>query len=86
MPCQKCERLEREHAEARARFDAAGELLDGRIAISLKDEFVALSSALDQSWEDLVGARVALDRHVREHGSRVAHGSVQPTFSAPLDT
>jgi hypothetical protein len=74
MPCEKCDRLEREHAQARARFDVTGELLEGRTKICPKDESVALSRALDQSWKELVGARVAVDRHLREHGGKAARG------------
>ena len=73
MSCTERERLEKEHAEAAARFDSANEQLRARIGISPKKEFVSLSHALDESWHALMRARTVLDHHIREHECESAH-------------
>jgi hypothetical protein len=68
MSCQERERMEREHLEAEAAFYAAQQRLRNRIGISPKEEFVALSDAVDQAWKRWLDARGALDQHIRNHG------------------
>jgi hypothetical protein len=67
MSCQERERMEREHDEAEAAFYAAQQQLRNRIGVSPKEEFVALSDAVDQAWKRLLDARGALDQHIRNH-------------------
>ena len=73
MSCTERDRLEKEHAEAAARFDSANEQLRARIGICPKHEFVSLGRALDESWHALTRARTGLDRHIREHRCERAH-------------
>jgi hypothetical protein len=73
MPCEERDRLEEEHAEARARFDSARERLQARIRICPKNEFTSLSNIVGKGLEDLMRARIALDHHVREHGCEREH-------------
>ena len=68
MACLERDRLEREHVEAGAKFDAARQRLQDRIGTSKKEEFESLNRTFDQSWQVLARARIALDLHVREHG------------------
>jgi hypothetical protein len=75
MLCPERERLEKEHAEAGAIFDAARVRLQARIGISQQEEFVMLNHALERSWQALIRARTALDHHLREHGCAAAAAS-----------
>jgi hypothetical protein len=79
MLCPEHQRLEKENAEAGASFDSANERLRTRIGISPKEEFVSLSRAVNETWEALMHARIALDRHLREHGCENADGVVPKT-------
>jgi MEDS: MEthanogen/methylotroph, DcmR Sensory domain len=72
MACLERNRLEREHAEAGGKFDAARQRLQARIGTSKKEEFESLNRAVDQSWQVLARARIALDLHVRAHGCEAA--------------
>lgn len=67
MPCEDRARLEREHEEKDAAFDSARDKLRERIGVSPKTEFELLSTAVDDAWVALQNARLALDRHIREH-------------------
>jgi hypothetical protein len=75
MACLERDRLEREHSEAGAKFDAARQRLQARIGTSIKEEFESLNRAIEQSWQVLVQARIALDLHVRAHGCEAAQKS-----------
>ena len=72
MACLERDRLEKEHGEAGAKFDAARRRLQDRIGTSKKEEFESLNRAFDQSWQALARARIALDVHVRTHGCAAA--------------
>jgi hypothetical protein len=67
MSCEERVRLEEEHEQASARFDAAREALNERIGVSSRAEFRALSEGLDNAWVGLRRARTALDNDVWEH-------------------
>ena len=67
MPCQECERLEREHAEAEASFDAARERLQSISGISSRDEYQCLHQEALALREYLDSARTALHRHTQKH-------------------
>jgi hypothetical protein len=68
MSCEQRARLDREHSQAQARYQAAREALDGRIGTSSREEFLSLTHAIDQARLALDRARRLLDRHIQEHG------------------
>jgi len=72
MACEERARLEKEHAEAGDEFDAARQRLRARIGVCPKDEFHSLDRALKDAWVKLLQARIALDRHIRDHGCEKA--------------
>jgi hypothetical protein len=67
MDCEERARLEKQHAESGAAFDAARQRLQSRIGVSLKNEFLSLDRTADEAWSNLQKVRKALDQHIREH-------------------
>ena len=67
MDCDERTRLQTEHRNAGAAFDAARKVLQQRIGVCPKDEFEALSLAVDTTWTAVSRARSALDDHLRQH-------------------
>jgi len=67
MNCGERTRLEKEHHEAGAAFDAARQRLQARIGVSSQSEFRLLDQAVEEAWSNVQKARNALDRHIREH-------------------
>jgi len=72
MRCDERTQLENEHGEAGLAFDAAREVLQERIGISPKEDFISLSRAVDTTWDAVNRTRVALDEHIREHNCQKA--------------
>jgi hypothetical protein len=68
MGCQERARLDQEHSQAEARYEAARATLDSKVGITSRDEFLRLTHAIDEAWVALERARYLLDRHVKEHG------------------
>jgi hypothetical protein len=68
MSCEEHTRLEREHSQAKTRYDAARETLESKMGVTSRDEFLRLTHSIDETWVALERARYLLDRHVTEHG------------------
>ena len=68
MTCPERAKLEKDHDEAQAAVEAAGNLLRSRIGVSQRDEYDRLSRAADDAWNRLNHARGRLDHHIRKHG------------------
>jgi hypothetical protein len=68
MSCKERTRLEKEHDQATAAFDAKRKALRERIGVCPRKEFASLSQALDQAWDDIHSTRLMLDEHIRQHG------------------
>ena len=67
MSCQERDLLRNEHAEAGAAFDAARQVLQDRMGVSPKSEFLVLNQATEKAWANLQRAHQALDAHIRSH-------------------
>jgi HAMP domain-containing protein len=67
MDCDERARLEKADREAGDAFDVARKILQERIGTTPRNEFEALSKAVDTTWEAVNRARSALDGHIREH-------------------
>ena len=65
MPDDERIRLEKAHMEADRLFAEAREALHKRIGTSPKEEFLALSDAVDRAWEEVLETRAALDAYIR---------------------
>jgi hypothetical protein len=76
MPCDHRIRLDKAHAEAGCAFDAARAVLQQRIGITPREEYLSYSDAVDAAWKALLDARAALDAHIRAHGCE-ANGEAQ---------
>ena len=63
-------RLEKLHNDAEEAFDAARKVLREKIGVTTREEFVALTRAVDITWHALESSRFALDEHIRTHGCR----------------
>ena len=79
MRCDDRERLEKEHVDAGAAFDAARAMLRNRIGVSPKGEYERLNAAAEEAWGALNGARKRLDEHIREHGCEAVNSASVPT-------
>ena len=75
MECGERARLEKSHNDAEEAFDAARKIVGEKIGVTTREEFVALTRAVDATWHALKSARFALDEHIRTHGYR--DGNVQ---------
>ena len=67
MPCQECKRLEKEHAEAVAAFDAASARLRAKGGILSREEYQRFHQAVLVSEQHLDSVRAALSRHTQKH-------------------
>jgi len=67
MSCARRELLEGLFSAAIARFDNAKARFLERIAISSKDECLALNNAVDHAVDLMNHSRAALDLHIRQH-------------------
>jgi hypothetical protein len=75
MVCGERARLEKLHNDAEEAFDAARKTVTEKIGITTREEFAALTRAVDTTWHTLESARFALDEHIRAHGYR--DGNIQ---------
>lgn len=75
MNCTERQRLEQECSNAGSDYEAAREALQAKLGACAQDEFLALTSAVDEGWEALQRARYLLSRHIRDHGCEKACGA-----------
>ena len=67
MSCDEKGRMVLEYQEASAAFDQARKDLQESIGTLPKDQYVALSNAVDKAWGSLQRVHIALDEHIRWH-------------------
>ena len=78
MECDEGARLEKLHNDAEEAFDAARKIVGEKIGVTTREEFVALTRAVDATWHALKSARFAIDEHIRVCGCR--DGNAQSKF------
>jgi hypothetical protein len=66
--CTERERLARELDRARSCYTSAAETLRVRAGVLEKTDYQRLNRAVEEAWTKMELARVALDRHIDEHG------------------
>ncbi len=68
MDCEEKARLVGDYEQKTARFSHAVTVRQSKMATSLKEEYDRLQRFVDQARVESEGARLALERHVSEHG------------------
>jgi hypothetical protein len=73
-PCPERARLEKDHDDVTIAFENARAVVQARIGISSKDEYVRLERAAGEAWTRLERVRRAIEGHIRDHGCK-GHGA-----------
>lgn len=68
MDCKEKARLVVDYEAKTARFSRAVTVLQSKMATSPKEEYYRLQRLVDKARVESEGARLALERHISEHG------------------
>lgn len=68
MDCKEKARLVIDYDAKTASFSRAVTVFQGKLATSAKEEYDRLQRRVDEARVESEGARLALERHISEHG------------------